>query len=331
MTDDEFKREPIAAAPLSVLLLVPADVDPADDLAAWLGLLRERNRPFELLLVAAASRAPLLSASHTEPDVRVIPAMNGRIGALLRAGLAEVKHPLLAYTLANRQYRPGDLKLLMESIDQHDLVVGIRTGPVPIWLRVVDFFYRWSCAILFGLPVDPRPAWFGWRALGRRWLAQWIFGIPVHDPECVFGLVRRDMLRRIVIQSDGTFAPVELLAKANFFNALMDQVPVSFAADLPEKSFLEEAFEVFQKPDFGPAFLPEPVPAVGPALDGPTDVLHEPAAQARQDASVSPVADDRPIPDRPPEQASTTAVPAIDDPTMRVPAPPVQDDRPKQP
>ena len=296
MTDDEFKRAPIAAAPLSVLLLA-AEPGPEVDsaVAGWVGYLRELNRTFEIIVVREAVVAeqttevpagqlgenemvpccdPPEKSTPSQPltlrffEVRTVPSAGSGLGALMRAGLAEAVHPLVLCTLANLQYKPAGLPKLLEVIDDLDLVTGIRTGrKIPLWLKTVDFCVGTFCAILFGLPLEQRQAWLGWGGLGRRLLANWFFGVAVHDPECTFCLVRRDLLKRMVIQSDGSFAAVEFLAKANFFNALMGEVPVAFAGNftrpVEEPGFLQQAIALFRQPDFGPAFLPANSPGCG--------------------------------------------------------------------
>jgi Glycosyl transferase family 2 len=309
MTDDEFLRAPIASAPLSVLLLAcnpAADID--DAAATWVDFLRQLNRNFEVLLVEQAplpkpERPPDVAAAIEQPaevhpltqrfpEVRVVQTGGRGLGTLLRAGLAEAKEPLVFFTLADAQYQSADLKKLLESIDGVDLVTGVRTGwAIPFWLRVADFCFGWSCALLFGLPVEPRTTWLGWPGLGRRLLASWIYGVHVQDPECTFCLVRRQMLGRMVIQSDGSFAPIELLSKANFFNALLAEAPITFpgcpgrsAAEFP--TFFQQASAMFRNPDFGPVFVPQPLVApMVPALDG------GPAAGGD---NIQPVTDDPP-------------------------------------
>jgi hypothetical protein len=290
MTDEELQRTPIASAPLSVLLLAcDPQADVASAVAVWVDVLRELKRNFEIIVVGKTRPGPASETSPeapvadsavstdlpekkaevhplTErfPEVRVVPWESDLLGTLLRTGLAEATQPLVLYTLADRQYQPADLNKLLESIDQVDIVTGIRTGtPIPLWLKVLDFCLGWFCAVLFGLPLEPRTAWLGWRGLSHRLLALWCFGVAVHDPECTFCLVRREMLRRIVIQSAGSFAPVEFLAKANFLNALLAEVPVSFTpgpnhhpAEKP--SFFEDAITVFRRPDFGPVSVSQP-------------------------------------------------------------------------
>jgi hypothetical protein len=98
-------------------------------------------------------------------------------------------------------------------------------------------------------------------------MGRWVFGVRVQDPACAFRLYRRAQFERIPIQSDGAFAGVEILAKANFLGALIAEETVAYtpperpelAVDSPagEKT-RAAAYRLFKHPDFGPAFLPGP-------------------------------------------------------------------------
>ncbi len=92
--------------------------------------------------------------------------------------------------------------------------------------------------------------------------------------------MRRDILARIPLQSDGVFVYAEILAKANFLGKLLSSdVPLGdrnnpVAADRQVGDsilrILADACRVFNTPDFGPAHLPSPekdslAPAVTPS------------------------------------------------------------------
>src|SRR5262249_42578980 len=137
-------------------------------------------------------------------------------GAALRAGVAAARQPLLATSTGDRQYQPADLRGLLERIDKVDLVTGYRCWrPVPRLLRWLGAVYRLAVRVLFGISLEPLPCWLGEQGQKKRWLARWVFGVRVHDVECAFRLYRRQIFARIPIQSNGPFALVEILAKAN--------------------------------------------------------------------------------------------------------------------
>jgi glycosyltransferase involved in cell wall biosynthesis len=268
---DPLAREPIATAPLSVVLLAHDEGPSLDEaLIGWLNAAKTLQRDYEVIVVDDGStddtqaRADALAVHHAEIRVIHNPQRRG-LGAALRTGLAAVRYPLVLTSTCDRQYDPGDLPRLLERIDKVDLVTGIRVWrPVPAWLRGLGLVYRLIARVVFGISLEQRVTWLGWSGYPRRWLARWIFGLRIQDGECVLRLYRRSILCRLVVQSDGPFAEVELLAKANFLGCLMDEVPVTYRlcakggiadSDLSPHT-LTEAWRLFNAPDFGPAKLP---------------------------------------------------------------------------
>ena len=81
--------------------------------------------------------------------------------------------------------------------------------------------------LLFGFADPPLPGWLGWQRHLGQWVARRLFGVPYHDMTCPFRLARRAIFGRIPLQSDGAFAHVEILAKANFIGCLLgEEVPL---------------------------------------------------------------------------------------------------------
>ena len=184
-----------APLPLSVVLLGHSGATELEDsLRAWIEFLRGINRSFEVILSADAglafreneperNRLPdgrvVIPPDQYEilgrimelkqfPEVKTVVPPPGQVwglGAALRTGLAEAKHPLIFFTLADKQYQPGDLPSFLEEINQVHLVSGFRLGGrIPWWLNLGGFFYRLFCQVVFGLPVEGSPLLAG---LGR--------------------------------------------------------------------------------------------------------------------------------------------------------------------
>jgi hypothetical protein len=129
--------------------------------------------------------------------------------------------------------------------------------------------YRLLVRVFIGVSLPAAPCWLGASGWLRRRVARWCFGVRLHDPECAFRLFRRSIFQRIPIQTDGEFAQVEILAKANFLGKLMDQVRVEhrprpdgrpLAPDGLRDRPLRDARRVLHAADFGPAHLPPPEP-----------------------------------------------------------------------
>jgi glycosyltransferase involved in cell wall biosynthesis len=271
------ERPPIAGASLSVVLTacnVASDVQ--EVLEAWLNYLQGLNRPFEVLLVDdgsvddTATRAEVLARERPALRVLRLDERRGQ-GAALETGIRAAQYLLLCYAPCDKQFQPGDLQRLLAVIDQVDIVIGYRVGgPLPAWLAAWDGLGRWLTRIFLGDFPARRECWLGWAGWRRRWLARWVFGLRVQDPECPFRLFRRHLFRRIPIQCRGSFAHIEILAKANHLGSLMGETPVSWVPPQrmpPEPSDLstrQEFCELFRHPDFGPPqiegpWLPEPV------------------------------------------------------------------------
>lgn len=255
-------RPSMSGAGLSVLLLAQNNAsEVAEVVAAWGKTLQEMKRPFEIILLADGSgnATPEHAAGLTErwPTLTVLRHDQLRgLGAALRTGLAVAKHPLLVTAPANKQFQPAELQRLLQDIDKVDLVTGYRVGqPVPGWLAILNGLYRLTLGLCFGIPLEPVPAWLGWREQLRRSLCQWLFGVHVHDPACAFRLYRRQVFARLPIQSDGNFAQVEILAKANFLGCLMAEVPVTClpSSNQPSTWLHSEILDLFRRPVFGEA------------------------------------------------------------------------------
>ena len=250
---EESQRPPIATAPLSFVLVVrDYDRECEAAVAGWIQHLDKLSREYELLLVTdsngedAKPRAELLIKQY--PRLSVVPCDAYRgVGAALRAGLAAARYPLVCYTLGDEEYDPSNLDHLLQWIDQTDLVGGYRV-------------------ISSGRRTKPM------RERVLRWLARVLFAVRLRDPGCFFLLARRSIFGRIPIQSNGPFAHVEILAKANFLGCLMSETPVTFRPREGGKSptgasfrqMLAELRRVFFRPDFGPRDVPVADPGISP-------------------------------------------------------------------
>jgi glycosyltransferase involved in cell wall biosynthesis len=280
------KLPPVSREPLSVVLLARDDAAGAEAvLAGWAKFLDARGTDYEVVVVddGSADGTPQLVEALASPRLRVLrhDAPRGE-GAALRTGLQAARYPLLFYTLCKPEYRPEDLGKLLErpfvheepdradtppaqpdkEIDHVHLISGFRAGvKVPGPLRVAGGAWRVVCRVVFSYSPQPLPGWLGLRRHLGWLLARTFFGLRYHDVLCPFRLLRRDLLARLPIQSDGPFAHAELLAKANFLGAVMgeeqplDVTPGPYRGDF--RAIWKEARRVFDHPDFGPPVLPD--------------------------------------------------------------------------
>jgi hypothetical protein len=244
-----FERAPIAQAPLSVVLLVaPATANFQKVLSKWAAYLDTLGRDYEMFLVNYAGSGSTAEDSAAlegqYPRLKILPNPDPPgVGAALRSGLGAAHFPLFCYALCSHAYQAADLGRMLELIDKVDLVSGERAGQPRSWKRFV-----------------------------YRGLLRFLFGLRLVDVDCPFKLFRRSIFARIPIQSEGPFAHVEILAKANFLGCIMSDVPVQYSckgrsvAELSSRrAWRTDASRVFFHPDFGPAVLPEQaVPAAAP-------------------------------------------------------------------
>src|SRR5262245_25888987 len=260
---------PIADQPLSVVLLARNCADHVvAALITWLGFL-DGIRPgaYELILVDDGSDDGTADKAQAQADafpaLRVIRHEKPQgEGAALRAGLEAATRPLVFYTLCQPEYRPDDLgKLLartikleeggvVKEIDHVHLMTGFRAGiPVPLWMRILSWFWWLFCYAVFSYSPRRAPGRLGVRRTLGWLLARTLFGVCYRDSACPFRLWRRDILARIPIQSKGPFAHVELVAKANFLACMMaeelplDVKPPPYRGDA--KEFIRDGRLVF--------------------------------------------------------------------------------------
>jgi glycosyltransferase involved in cell wall biosynthesis len=222
--------------------------------------LAELDRDFEIILVddgstdGSAATAQVL-CKQDERRRLIINTKRQGMGAGLRAGLRIAQFPLLAYASyfpQSGRYEPAQLGRLLSQIDHVDLITGYRVAGGKSWRQ-------------------------SWDERLYRWLVRAVFAVRLRDLGCHLVLARRAMFARIPIQSNGRFAHVEIIAKANFLGFLMTETGVEHqpATADPDRwrQTMRELLTVFRYPDFGPPVLPVlPVEAV------PTPTASEPSS-----------------------------------------------------
>jgi hypothetical protein len=284
---DAPDRPPIAEAALSVILLaLGTDSEAAESVSAWQTYLPTLERPFEIVVVQSGA-----TNTDTNPvlaewrRIEIDPVLG--LGPALQSAINTAQYPLVALAPADRQFEPRELQTLRSVIDHADLAVGCRNVPRPIWLSALGWVFAILIRIVLGIPPYPRTCTPGATSWRRRWAARWGFGVRLCDPESPFRLGRRESLARIVLQSQGTFALVEQLAKANHLEMMMTEELVSWTAPatpMPERvPFAREARALMRRPNFGPVELhvhpptPEPTPMAEPEVT-PTAAQENPEA-----------------------------------------------------
>jgi len=149
-------------------------------------------------------------------------------------------------------------------------------GAHKVWSGMV----RWVLA----LEAKPEPCWPGWVAWIRRCAARWVLAVPGNDPGTPHRMLRREMIASLNLQSASEFVWVEMVAKATFLGALIEELPTPILDDRQAPNPKEGAgwWRDFRKlcsdPLFGRPWSPHQDPK--PEGEGPLSGGLDPAQTA---------------------------------------------------
>lgn len=137
------------------------------------------------------------------PHLRLVEHHPNRgYGGALKAGFAAAEGNLVAFVPADNQFNFAEIGRFLASVDQADIVCGYRASRQDSFVRK-----------LFA---------FGWNALVRL-----LFGYLSRDIDCGFKLLRREVLGRVPVYSNGAMIDTELLAGARARGYRIAEVPVT--------------------------------------------------------------------------------------------------------
>ncbi|GJM45452.1 MAG: hypothetical protein DHS20C21_22940 [Gemmatimonadota bacterium] len=161
---------------------------------------------FEILVVDDGSRdetrAICERLNEDVPKLRLlVHEVNQGYAKALRTGFTSAVMPLVFYTDADNQFDVRELKNLLASIDDFEIVCGFRIYRFDPFSRLV----------------------LSW---GYNLLVRVLFRIRVRDVDCAFKLFRREVFERINIESKKFFVDTEILAKASRAGMKMTEVGV---------------------------------------------------------------------------------------------------------
>lgn len=129
-------------------------------------------------------------------------AKNRGYGAALRSGFSAATKEWVFFTDSDRQFDINEIATLAEYTDTADLVIGYRKNRQDPFLRRLN-------GRIFKLAVDI------------------LFGLFVKDIDCAFKLIRRRVIERVGLESNGALINTELLVRAKRLGYLIRQIPVS--------------------------------------------------------------------------------------------------------
>jgi glycosyltransferase involved in cell wall biosynthesis len=168
--------------------------------------LKEQARAFEIIVVDDGSQdgtaAVLERLKAIHPSLRVVrhPANRG-YGAALRSGFDAARYPWVFLMDADNQFDPADVVALLAQAADADLVAGYRKqrkDPLPRRVNAWAFFT----------------------------LVTILFGRLARDVNCAFKLMRRDLLVRMELHSEGALINTEVFVLARQLHARVVEVPI---------------------------------------------------------------------------------------------------------
>jgi glycosyltransferase involved in cell wall biosynthesis len=156
----------------------------------------------------STDRTPELAdaLAAADPRVRVVHQANRGYGGALKAGFANARGELIAFSDGDLQFDLAELKRLLDRMADGsrpvDAVIGWR-------IKRRDPFHRLVIAKTYNLIVSV------------------LFGLRVRDIDCAMKLFRRQVFEGIRLDAEGPFLSAELLIKLNARGVRMDQVGVT--------------------------------------------------------------------------------------------------------
>ena len=168
--------------------------------------LADQARAFEVIVVDDGSQdgtaALLARLKAIHPSLRVVRhPVNRGYGAALRSGFAAARYPWIFLMDADNQFDPADVAVLLAAATDADIVAGYRQrrrDPLPRRLNAWAFFT----------------------------LVTILFGRLARDVNCAFKLIRRDLLARMELHSEGALINTEVFVLARQLQARVVEVPV---------------------------------------------------------------------------------------------------------
>ncbi len=132
-------------------------------------------------------------------------------GNAIREGFTKAKNELILYTDSDRPFDFNELSVLIPKIEGYDAVIGSRINRKIPPLRKLY-------------------------SLGYKTLIRVLFGVKVKDVNFSFKLIRRDMLKKLNLITDGWFIDAEMLIELKKNNAKINQVPIYYTLRKKGKS-----------------------------------------------------------------------------------------------
>jgi len=199
----------LKASSVEISAVLPAfneDANLEESVGRMAAALQGHTRAFEIIVVDDGSQdgtATVLDRLKvTHPSLRIVRhPINRGYGAAVRSGFAAAHFPWVFLMDADNQFDPAQVELLLARAADADIVAGYRKhrrDPLPRRLNAWAFFT----------------------------LVRLFFGRLARDVNCAFKLIRRDLLARMELRSEGALINTEVLVLARQLHARVVEVPI---------------------------------------------------------------------------------------------------------
>ena len=137
------------------------------------------------------TRVILDRLAKEDPHVRPVHhEKNKGYGGAVISGYNASRYGLVFFTDGDLQFDLGEIRLLLERLDEGDLILGYRKNRRDPWLRKLNAFL-WGSLVKF------------------------LFGFRVRDVDCAFKMIKRPVVDKVPLTAGGAMVSTELLAKAH--------------------------------------------------------------------------------------------------------------------
>jgi len=138
------------------------------------------------------------------PSLKLVEHFPNRgYGGALRAGFEASQMDWIFFMDSDGQFDIKEIELLMAQVDKgYDIVIGDRTNRNDPFIRKLNAF--------------------GWKVIITLF-----FGYLARDIDCAFKLFKRDILKKIKLESNGAMVSTEFLAGARARGYKISEVPVT--------------------------------------------------------------------------------------------------------
>jgi glycosyltransferase involved in cell wall biosynthesis len=170
-------------------------------------MLKDSAKKYEIIVVEDGSLDKTLNVLYelkkNYPYLRIIHhEHNQGYGLTLRDGFVNAKYSLILYTDGDFQYDPLEFIDLLNKLGKYDAVIGYR-------INRKDSAYRYFQSKIFNFLINA------------------LFGLNYRDANCSMKVIKRDVMKKISIESTTAFIDVEIIIKLLRLKANILEVPVN--------------------------------------------------------------------------------------------------------